>query len=45
MKQEMPSWQQKPAKKGFERYLMFRRNHILVTLMWDDRRSPGSENV
>ena len=28
--------QQKSSKKGFERYLMFRPNHILVTLRWDD---------
>ena len=24
---------------------MFGPNHILVTLMWDDRRSSGQENV
>ena len=36
---------QKPTKKGFERYLMFGLNHILVTLRWDDGRSPGHKNV
>ena len=41
----MPSRQQKLAKKGSERYLMFGPNHILVTLMWDDGRYPGHENV
>ena len=41
----MSSGQQKSAKKGFERYLMFRPNHILLTLRWDDGRSPGHENV
>ena len=42
-KQEIPSRQLKSAKKGSERYLMFGPNHILVTLMWDDGRSPGHE--
>ena len=41
----MPSWQQKSAKKGSERYLMFEPNHILVTLRWDEGRHPGHENV
>ena len=45
MKQEMPSRQQKSAKKGSERYLMLGPNHILVTLWWDDGRSPGHENI
>ena len=45
IKQEMPSWHQKSAKKGSERYLMFGPNHILVTWRWDDGRSPGHENV
>ena len=30
-KQEIPSRQQKAAKKGSKRYLMFGQNHILVT--------------
>ena len=41
----MPSWQQKSANKGSEKYLMFGPNHILVILRWDDRRSPDHENV
>ena len=41
----MPSWQQISAKKGSERYLMFRPNHKLITLRWGDGRSPGHENV
>ena len=41
----MPSWQQKSAKKGSERYLMFGSNNILVTLRWDDGSSPGHENA
>ena len=41
----MPSRQQKSAKKDSERYLMFGPNHILVTLMWNDGRSPGHENI
>ena len=41
----MPSRQQKSTKKGSERYLMFGPNQILVTLRWDDGRSPGHENV
>ena len=45
LQQEMPSQQQKSAKKGFEWYLMFGPNHILVTLRWDGGRSPGHENV
>ena len=36
---------QKPTKKGFERHLMFGLSHILVTLRWDDGRSPGHKNV
>ena len=44
-KQEMPSWQQKSTKKGSKRYIMFGPNHILITLRWNDRRSPGHENV
>ena len=44
--QEMPPSQQiKSAKKDSERYLMFGPNHILVTLMRDDRRSSIHENV
>ena len=39
----MPSRQQKSAKKGSERYLMFGPNHILLILRWDDGRSPGQE--
>ena len=45
IKQQMPSRQQLSAEKGFERYLMFGPNHILVTLSWVDRGSPGHENV
>ena len=41
----MPSRQQKSAKNGFERYLLFGPNLILVTLKWDDRRSSVHENV
>ena len=41
----MPSRQQKSAKKGSERYLIFGQNHILVTLRWNGGRSPGHENV
>ena len=41
----MPSRQQKLAKKGSERYLMFGPNHILVTLRCDDGRYPAHENV
>ena len=41
----MPSRQQNSAEKGFERYLMFGPNHILVTLRWDVGRSLGHENV
>ena len=37
-KQGMTSRQQKSAKKGSERYLMFGPNHILVTLRWVDGR-------
>ena len=44
-KQEMPSRQQKSAKKDSERYLMFGPNHVLVTLRWDGGRPPGHENV
>ena len=44
-KEQMPSRQQKSAKKGSERYLMTGPNHILVTLRWDDRRYPGHEHV
>ena len=43
--QEMPSRQQKSAKKGSKMYLMFGPNHVLVTSRWDDGRSPGHENV
>ena len=35
----MPSWQQKSAKKGSKRYLMFGPNHILVTLRLDDHEN------
>ena len=41
----MPSRQQKSAKKGSEKYLMFGPNHILVTLRWDGGRSPGHKYV
>ena len=41
----MPSRQQKSAKKGSERYLMFEPNYILVTMRWDEGRSPGHENI
>ena len=41
----MPSRQQKSAKKGSERYLMFGPNYILVTFMLDGGRSPSDENV
>ena len=41
----MPSRQQKSVKKDSERYLIIGPTHILVTLRWDDRRSPGHENV
>ena len=41
----MPSPQQKSAKNGPERYLILGPNHILVTLRWDDGRSPGYENA
>ena len=44
-KQEMPFRLQKTARKGSERYLIFRTNHIVVTLSWDDGRSPGHEYV
>ena len=40
MKQEMPSRQQK-STKGPERYLMSGLDLILVTLRWDEERSPG----
>ena len=40
LQQEMPSRQQKSAKKGSERYLKFGPNHILVTLRQNDSRSP-----
>ena len=40
----MPSLQQKSAKKGSKRYLMFGPNHILITLRWDNGRSPGHKN-
>ena len=43
MEQETPSWQQKSTKKSSERYLMFGSNNILVTLRWNDGRSPGQE--
>ena len=35
----MPSWHQKQAKKGFENYLMFGPNHILVA----NKTIDGSE--
>ena len=41
----MHSGQQKSAKKGSKKYLMFGSNHILVTLRWDEGCSPGHENV
>ena len=41
----MLSRQQKSAKNGPERYLIFGPNHILVTLRWDDGRSAGHESV
>ena len=41
----MPSRQQKSVTKDSQRYLMFGPNHILVTLRWDDGRSPGHENI
>ena len=44
-KQEMPSRQQKSAKKGSKRYLMFGPNHILVTLRWDGGPSPGNKET
>ena len=43
--QQMPFRQQKSTKKGSQRYGMFGPNHILVTFMWDEERSPGHENV
>ena len=44
-KQEIPYRRQKPAKQGSKRYLMFGPNHNLVTLIWNDGRFPGDENV
>ena len=44
-KQEMPSRQQKSAKKRSERYLRFGPSLILVISRWDARRSPDHENV
>ena len=41
----MLSRQQKSAKNGPERYLIFGPNHILVTLRWDNGRSAGHENA
>ena len=41
----MTSGQQKSIKQDSERYLMFGANQILVTLMWDDGRSPDHGNV
>ena len=35
----MPSPQKKSATNSPKRYLIFEPNHILVTLIWDDRRS------
>ena len=35
----------KIRKEGFRKYVMFGPNHILVTLRWDEGRSPGQENV
>ena len=43
--QEMPSQQPKSAKKGSESYLMFGPNHILLSMRWNDGRSPGHEKV
>ena len=45
VKQEMSSRKQKSTKNGSVRYLMFGANHILVTLRWDQGRSPGHENA
>ena len=45
LQQEMPSRQQKSAKNGLERCLIFGSDHILVTLRWDDGRSPCHKNV
>ena len=44
-KYDMPSRQQKFAKKGSGRYLMFGPNHILVTFRWDDGCFPGHEKL
>ena len=44
-KQEMPSRQQKPAKKCPERYSVIGPNPILVILMCDDGRSTDQENI
>ena len=44
-KSAVPVRQQKSAKKSSKRYLMFGSNHILVTLRWDDGRSPGHGKV
>ena len=41
----MPSPQKKSSTNGPKRYLIFEPNHILVTLIWDDRRFPGHANV
>ena len=41
----MLSREQKSAKNGPERYLIFGPNHILVTLRWNDGRSADHENV
>ena len=41
----MPSRQQKSTKIGPKKYLIFGPNHILVTLIWDDGRSPSHEDV
>ena len=43
-KQEMPSWQQKSAKKGPKMYLLNGPNLISIILRFDDRRSPDLEN-
>ena len=44
MKQEMPSRQQKSAKKGPKLYLLNGPNLILMILKFDDGRSPNQEN-
>ena len=41
----MPSWQQKFAMKGPEKYLFIGLNLILVILRFDDGHSPDQKNV